>query len=45
MTEKLVLKWLREVWDRRPGFLVKKRGILVLYAFKHHLTEKVETNF
>jgi hypothetical protein len=42
MTE-LMVEWLREVWHRRPGTLLKKRGMLVLGAFKGHLTEKVKT--
>jgi hypothetical protein len=43
MTEELTVKWLREVWHRRPGAVLKKRGMLVLDAFKGHLTEKVKT--
>jgi hypothetical protein len=31
------------VWHRRPGALLKKTGMLVLDAFKGHLTEKVKT--
>jgi hypothetical protein len=34
VTEKLVVKWPKEFWDRRPGFLVKKRGMQVLDGFK-----------
>jgi hypothetical protein len=29
MTEELMVKWLKEVWHRRPGALLKKRGMLV----------------
>jgi hypothetical protein len=43
MTEELMVEWLREVWHRRPGALLKKRGMLVLDAFKGRLTEKVKT--
>jgi hypothetical protein len=43
ITEELMVKWLKEVWHRRPGSLLKKRGMLVLDAFKGHLTEKVKT--
>jgi hypothetical protein len=43
MTEELMVEWLKEVWHRRPGALLKKRGMLVLDAFKGHLTEKVKT--
>jgi hypothetical protein len=43
MTEELMVEWLKEVWHRRPGAFLKKRGMLVLDAFKGHLTEKVKT--
>jgi hypothetical protein len=38
-----MVEWLKEVWHRRPGALPEKRGMLVLDAFKGHLTEKVKT--
>jgi hypothetical protein len=40
MTTELMVKRLTEVWDRRPGALLKKRGMLVIDAFKGHLAEK-----
>jgi hypothetical protein len=43
MAEKLMVKWLREIWDKRPGALLKKRGMLVLNSSKGHLTKKVRT--
>jgi hypothetical protein len=43
MTEELMDKWLKEVWHRKPGALLKKRGMLDLDAFKGHLTDKVKT--
>jgi hypothetical protein len=43
MMEELMVKWLKEVWHRRPGVLLKKRGMRFLDAFKGHLTEKVKT--
>jgi hypothetical protein len=43
MMEELMVKWLKEVWHRRLGALLKKRGMLVLDAFKGHLTQKVKT--
>jgi hypothetical protein len=43
MTEELMVEWLKEVWQRRPGALLKKTGMLVLDSFKGHLTEKVKT--
>jgi len=27
---KIMVKWLRNVWDRRPGALLKHTGMLVL---------------
>jgi hypothetical protein len=41
MTEELLVKWPRNVGDRRPIAFLKKRGMLVLDAFRGHLTEKV----
>jgi hypothetical protein len=38
-----MFEWLREVWHRRPEALLKKRGMMVLDAFRGHLTEKVKT--
>jgi hypothetical protein len=43
MIEELMVKWLREVWHRRPGAHLKKRRMLILDAFKAHLTETVKT--
>jgi hypothetical protein len=43
MMEELMVEWLREVWHRRPGALPKNRGMLILDAFKGHLTDKVKT--
>lgn len=43
MTEELMVKWLRGVWDRKSGALQKKRGILVLNSCKGNVTEKVKT--
>jgi hypothetical protein len=43
MTEELMVEWLKEVWRRRPGALLKKRGMLILDAFMGHLTENVKT--
>jgi hypothetical protein len=34
LIEELVVEWLREVWDG-PGALIKKSGMLILYAFRH----------
>ena len=43
MTEKLMVKWLRGVWDRKSGALPKKREMLVWNACKGNVTEKVKT--
>lgn len=40
MTAELMVKWLRDVWDRRPGALLKKRRMLVTDAFKGHLAQR-----
>ena len=42
MNEDLVVDWLKVVWGNRPGALTKKRGMLVLEAFRGHLTAKVK---
>ena len=39
----LVVDWLKVVWGRRRGALHKKRNMLVLDAFRGHLTEPVKT--
>lgn len=36
MTEELMIEWLRDVWDRIPGALLKKRMMLVLELLKDH---------
>jgi hypothetical protein len=40
MTAELMVKWLREVWNRRPGALLKKRGMLAIDAFRGYLAQK-----
>jgi hypothetical protein len=40
MTAELMVKWRRDVWDRRPGALLKKRRMLITDAFKGHLAQK-----
>jgi hypothetical protein len=45
MMEELMVSWLREVWYRRKDAHLKKRGMMVLDAFRGHLTEKVKTSF
>lgn len=40
----LVVDWLKVVWNRRPGALLRQRAMLVLDAFRGHLTEQVKTN-
>ena len=42
METELVVDWLKVVWGRRPGGLRKKRNMLVLDAFRGHLTEPVK---
>jgi hypothetical protein len=41
MVEQLTIELPREIWDRRPVAVLKKRWMLVLDAFRGCLTEKV----
>jgi hypothetical protein len=34
--------WLLVVWNKRPGVLLRKQGMLVLNAFKRHLTPEIK---
>jgi hypothetical protein len=43
MTEKLMVKRFRGAWDRKAGTLSKKTEMLVWYACKGNVTEKVKT--
>lgn len=43
MTEELLVKWLTEIWSRRPYALLKKTGMLVLDAFRGKFLGKVKT--
>lgn len=42
MDEAMMLEWIRVVWNRRPGALLRPRSMLVLDAFRGHLTEGVK---
>jgi hypothetical protein len=42
MTSDLMEDWLLVVWNTRPGALLRKWAILVLDAFKGHLTPAVK---
>ncbi|PNF18070.1 hypothetical protein B7P43_G07656 [Cryptotermes secundus] len=42
MTEELYLDWLKSVWFRRPGALLRQRSMLVVDSFRSHLTENVK---
>ncbi|KAJ8386439.1 hypothetical protein AAFF_G00170360 [Aldrovandia affinis] len=42
METELVVDWLKVVWGRRRGGLRKRRNMLVLDAFRGHLTEPVK---
>jgi hypothetical protein len=42
MTEELYMDWLKTVWFRRPGALLRHRSMLVIDSFRGHLTEKVK---
>jgi hypothetical protein len=40
---KIMVKWPRNIWDRRPGALLKHTGMLVVDVFKIHLQENMKT--
>lgn len=42
MTEDLYLDWLKRVWFRRPGTLLRRPSMLVIDSFRGHLTDKVK---
>ena len=42
MTEQLMLEWLKQVWSRRPGAFLNQPSMLVLDAFKGHVTDSVK---
>lgn len=42
MDEALMREWIRTVWNRRPGALLQHRNMLVLDAFRGHLTASVK---
>ena len=41
MMESLMLEWLKIVWGRRPRAFLNQPSVLVLDAFKGHLTDSV----
>jgi hypothetical protein len=41
MTEDLVDDWIKSVWFRRPGALLRQRSMLVLDSFRGQITENV----
>jgi hypothetical protein len=45
MTEELMLEWLKLVWSRRPGAFLNQPSMLVLDAFKGHVTDSVKDQF
>lgn len=42
MDETLMVDWIRTVWNRRPGALLRCPNMLVLDAFRGHLTASVK---
>jgi len=42
MTEELMLEWLKIAWARRPRAFLNQPSMLVLDAFKGHLTDSVK---
>lgn len=43
MTSELMEDWLTNIWQRRPGALINRRSMLVMDAFRGHLTDKVKS--
>jgi len=42
MTEELMLEWLKIVWSHRPGASLNQLSMLVLDAFKEHVTDSIK---
>ena len=42
MDESLILEWINEVWNKRPGALLKPKSLLVWDQFMAHLCEEVK---
>jgi hypothetical protein len=42
MTEELMLEWLKIVWSHRPRAFLNQLSMLVLDAFKAHVTDSVK---
>lgn len=42
MNTTLIEDWIKRVWMRRPGALLKKKCLLVLDSFRGHTTEEVK---
>jgi hypothetical protein len=40
-TEEMMMNWIQVVWNRKATVLMRKWGMLVLYAFKGHLQPEV----
>jgi hypothetical protein len=43
MTNGLKRDWLQIVWNRSPGLLLRKHGMLVLDAYKGPLTPEIRS--
>jgi hypothetical protein len=42
MTSEMVVEWLKLVWFRRPGHLLKLKSLLVLDSYRGHITPAVK---
>jgi hypothetical protein len=42
MTVDMMEDWVKNVWERRPGALRKPPSMLVLDAFRGHLSEELK---
>jgi hypothetical protein len=45
MMEELMLEWLKTVWTRGPGAFLNQPSMLVLDAFKGHVTDSMKDQF
>ena len=42
MDESLILEWINEVWNKRPGALLRSNSLLVWDQFRAHLCDQVK---
>lgn len=45
MDSEHMVKWVKSVWNRRPGALLKRSALLVMDSFRGHTTDEVKQLF